>query len=121
MATKVVTYKQLQDDIRNRHNPWITDAAGVVYKNENVWADLSGLLVGDEAVFDDLARRGIVRCMVERIKQGIEFTDRPNKFLYGTDWPLAPMRVYRDFVRHMFPEEFHQAVFHDNAKALFRL
>ena len=55
------------------------------------------------------------------IKQGIEFTERPDKFLYGTDWPLAPMRVYRDFVRHLFPEEFHQAVFHDNAKALFKL
>src|SRR5262245_9864492 len=102
-------------------NPWITDAAEVLYKNENVWADLSGLLVGDQAGFDDLARRGILRRTVERIKHGIEFTDRPDKFLYGTDWPLAPMPVYRDFVRHMFPEEFHQAVFHDNAKALFKL
>jgi predicted TIM-barrel fold metal-dependent hydrolase len=102
-------------------NPWITDAAEVVYKNENVWADLSGLLVGDEAVFDELARRGILQRTVERIKQGIEFTDRPDKFLYGTDWPLAPMRVYRDFVRAMFPDQFHQAVFHDNAKALFKL
>jgi predicted TIM-barrel fold metal-dependent hydrolase len=102
-------------------NPWITDAAEVVYKNENVWADLSGLLVGDQAVFDNLARRGILPRTVERIKQGIEFTDRADKFLYGTDWPLAPMRVYRDFVGHMFPDEFHQAVFHDNAKALFKL
>jgi hypothetical protein len=31
------------------------------------------------------------------------------------------MRVYRDFVRQMFADEFHQAVFHDNAKALFKL
>jgi len=31
------------------------------------------------------------------------------------------MRAYRDFVREMFPAEFHQAVFHDNAKALFKL
>jgi predicted TIM-barrel fold metal-dependent hydrolase len=102
-------------------NPWITDAAEVVYKNENVWADLSGLLVGEQAVFDDLAQRGILRRTVERIKQGIEFTDRPDKFLYGTDWPLAPMAVYQEFIRHMFPADFHQAVFHDNAKALFKL
>jgi predicted TIM-barrel fold metal-dependent hydrolase len=116
-----VEYRDVKFVMAHFGNPWITDAAEVVYKNENVWADLSGLLVGDERVFDDLARRGILRRTVERIKQGIEFTDRPDKFLYGTDWPLAPMRVYRDFVRHLFPAEFHQAIFHDNAKALFKL
>jgi predicted TIM-barrel fold metal-dependent hydrolase len=102
-------------------NPWITDAAEVLYKNANVWADLSGLLVGSEAAFAKWAERGVLRRTVERVKQGIEFTDQPGKFLYGSDWPLAPMRVYRDFVGHLFPDEFHQAVFHDNAKALFRL
>lgn len=102
-------------------NPWIADAAEVAYKNENVWADLSGLLIGDEDYFAQLTARGVLRRTVERIKQGIEFTEQPGKFLYGTDWPLAPMRVYRDFIRQMFPEELHQAVFHDNAKALFKL
>lgn len=102
-------------------NPWITDAAEVLYKNENVWADLSGLLVGDENYFASLNERGILRRTIERIRQGIEFTERPDKFLYGTDWPLAPMNTYRDFVRQLFPEAVHQAVFHDNAKNLFRL
>jgi predicted TIM-barrel fold metal-dependent hydrolase len=102
-------------------NPWITDAAEVLYKNENVWADLSGILVGDEAYFTALAASGVLHRIVERIKEGIEFTGQPDKFLYGTDWPLAPMRIYRNFVRQMFLEEQHQAVFHDNARALFRL
>ncbi|MBA4189304.1 MAG: amidohydrolase [Planctomycetaceae bacterium] len=102
-------------------NPWITDAAEVLYKNENVWADLSGLLVGDDAYFANMTERGVVRRVVERVKQGIEFTERPDKFLYGTDWPLAPMRTYRDFVRELIPENYHQAVFHDNAKALFKM
>jgi uncharacterized protein len=102
-------------------NPWITDAAEVAYKNANVWADLSGLVVGDEAFFAGLAERGVLRRAVERLKQGIEFTERPDKFLYGSDWPLAPMRVYRDFVGLMFAPEFHQAVFHDTAKTLFKL
>ena len=65
--------------------------------------------------------RGLLQRVVERIQEGIEFTQRPDKFLYGTDWPLAPMAVYRDFVRQMFPAEYHQAVFHDNAKGLFKL
>src|SRR5262249_23542831 len=39
-------------------NPWLTEGAEVVYKNVNVWADLSGLLVGDEAAFTAEERRG---------------------------------------------------------------
>src|SRR5262249_29263203 len=78
-------------------------------------------LVGSAADFAKWTERGVLRRTVERIKQGIELTDQPGKFLYGTDWPLAPMNVYRDFVRHMFPDEFHPAVFQDNAKGLFKL
>jgi predicted TIM-barrel fold metal-dependent hydrolase len=51
----------------------------------------------------------------------IGVAERPDKVLYGTDWPLAPLPVYRDFVSQMFPEEFHQAVFHDNAKSPLKL
>src|SRR5262249_60736765 len=40
-------------------NPWVADAAEVVYKNDNVWADLSGLLVGGEAYFGALDRAGL--------------------------------------------------------------
>ena len=58
---------------------------------------------------------------VKRIKEGIEYTEAPEKFLFGSDWPLSPMAVYRDFVRRLFPEKLHAAVFHDNAKALFKL
>lgn len=116
-----VEHRQVSFVMAHFGNPWLTDAAEVLYKNENVWADLSGLLVGDEAYFAKLNQRGVLLRTVERIRQGIEFTERPDKFLYGTDWPLAPMRVYRDFVRCMFPEESHQAVFHDNAKTLFKL
>ena len=34
-------------------NPWMMDAAEVVYKNVNVWADLSGLLLADDLDFND--------------------------------------------------------------------
>jgi predicted TIM-barrel fold metal-dependent hydrolase len=102
-------------------NPWVTDAAEVVYKNANVWADLSGVLVGDEAAFAELAARGVVGRTVERLRQGVEYAEQPEKFLYGTDWPLAPMAVYRDFVRQVFPEKDHPAVFGDTARALFNL
>ena len=44
-----------------------------------------------------------------------------DRFLFGTDWPLVPMRAYSEFVEQLIPEEYHQSVFSDNARALFQL
>src|SRR5205814_835209 len=79
-------------------NPWITDAAEVVYKNDNVWADLSGILIGDAADFAKMAASGVLERAVKRIKQGIEYTEKPDKkFMFGSDWPLSPLAAYRAF------------------------
>jgi predicted TIM-barrel fold metal-dependent hydrolase len=102
-------------------NPWLIDAAEVLYKNDNAWADLSGLLVGDEASFLAWEKSGLLGRVVERLREAITFTGKPDRFLYGTDWPLAPMRLYRDFVGRMFADEYHPAVFHESAAMLFRL
>jgi predicted TIM-barrel fold metal-dependent hydrolase len=102
-------------------NPWVTDAAEVLYKNDNVWADLSGILVGDEAYFHGLARNGLLQKTAERIANGVEYVERPERLLYGSDWPLAPMAVYREFVRRIVPERDWQRVSEDNARALFGL
>ncbi len=102
-------------------NPWCMDAAEVMYKNDNVWADVCAILVGDAAHFDRIASSGYLRRTVERVRQAVEFTERPDRFLYGTDWPLSPMDVYPSFVRQLFDEADHQAVFEDNARALFKL
>jgi predicted TIM-barrel fold metal-dependent hydrolase len=102
-------------------NPWCLDAAEVIYKNDNVWADVSAILVGDAAHFARITATGYLRRTVERVRHAIEFTERPDRFLYGTDWPLTPMDVYPAFVRQLFDDAHHPAVFHDNARALFRL
>ena len=102
-------------------NPWCMDAAEVMYKNDNVWADVCAILVGDAAHFAKITASGYLSRTVERVRHAIEFTDRPDRFLYGTDWPLAPMNVYPTFVRQLFDEQHHQAVFEDNAKLLFKL
>jgi predicted TIM-barrel fold metal-dependent hydrolase len=102
-------------------NPWTTDAAEVIYKNMNVWADLSGLVVGDDG---DFASAEGLEAMAEReaaVRRAIRFSERPNRFLYGTDWPLAPMTAYREFVKRAVPDEFHELIFEENARRLFRL
>jgi predicted TIM-barrel fold metal-dependent hydrolase len=102
-------------------NPWCMDAAEVIYKNDNVWADVSAILVGDAARFARITASGYLRRTVERVRHAIEYTERPDRFLYGTDWPLSPMDVYPNFVRQLFDDADHQAVFEDNARDLFKL
>jgi predicted TIM-barrel fold metal-dependent hydrolase len=100
-------------------NPWTVDTAEVVYKNMNVWTDLSGLLVGEDADFSDESRAGSRRDAIERIRLAFRYAERPNRFIYGSDWPLAPMRAYAAFIREAIPEEFHDQVFTENARKLF--
>jgi predicted TIM-barrel fold metal-dependent hydrolase len=102
-------------------NPWLIDAAEVLYKNDNVWADLSGILVGDADTFAQLGQRGLVKRTAERVASALEYSERTDRFLYGSDWPLAPMGVYREFVEQIVPEAHRQAIFTDNAQALFGL
>lgn len=102
-------------------NPWMTDAAEVIYKNVNVWADLSGLMVGDDGAFASDEGRDAMAELAVTIRKAIAYSERPNRFVYGTDWPLAPMPAYREFVKAAVPTEFHELVFEENARRLFRL
>jgi uncharacterized protein len=122
-----VDFPETKFVIAHLGNPWLTDAAEVVYKNnkkglrENVWADLSGIVVGSAPDFEAARKRGSLTIVTDNLKKALDFAERFDRILYGSDWPLAPMTVYRDFVREVIPKEHHQAVFYDNAKALFRL
>jgi predicted TIM-barrel fold metal-dependent hydrolase len=102
-------------------NPWTIDCAEVVYKNMNVWADLSGLIVGDEAAFTSEEGQEAAADLAYDIQRTINYSERPNRFLYGTDWPLAPMVPYRDFIREAVPVQYHELVFEENARRQNRL
>jgi predicted TIM-barrel fold metal-dependent hydrolase len=102
-------------------NPWMLDAAEVIYKNINVWADLSGLMVGDDGTFAAEDGREAMAELEAALLRAIRYSERPNRFLYGTDWPLAPMTAYREFIKRAVPPELHEAVFVENAQRLFRL
>ncbi len=116
-----VDFPQVSFVLAHVGNPWLREAAEVVYKNFNVWADLSGLAVGDAALFHDEARRDLLADTARRVAEEFRYAERPNRFLYGSDWPLVPMPEYRDFIRTVVPEVHHQQVFEENARALFRI
>ena len=100
-------------------NPWMTEAAEVMYKNMNVFADLSGLLIGDEAALTSEEGMDTRQDVTDRVRAAFRYAERPNRFLYGSDWPLAPMGTYAAFVREAVPQEFHEQVFEGNARVLF--
>lgn len=115
-----VDFPKVRFVIAHVGNPWLTEAAEVVYKNVNVWTDLSGLVLGELSP-DDADDQALIADMTADLRRAFRLAERPNRFLFGTDWPLAKMRPYRDFVAQAIPQAFHDQVFAENARLLFRL
>lgn len=116
-----VDYPKVKFVLAHLGNPWLTDAAEVVYKNINVWADLSGLVVGTSDDFTAEERQEMLQETQHAVRRAFRFAERPNRFLYGSDWPLAPMESYRAFIAAIIPELYHPMIFEENARTLFRL
>ena len=63
----------------------------------NVWADLSRPDGRDRTRTSRTSpRRRAGATSSERIRQAFRYAERPNRFLYGSDWPLAPMTGVRE-------------------------
>src|SRR3989344_4003737 len=79
------------------------DAAELVLKNENVYADLSAFCLSHPDKHD-----------LQRITQDLNFalnySGRPDKFLFGTDWPLVDIGSYIDTIKKAVPHKHHQKV-----------
>ena len=107
-------------------NPWLIDAAEVLFKNANVWADLSGLFVGSDEDIQAFLREASIPdsatgLVFSDLKKAIGYVGDYKKFLYGSDWPLAPMSSYRRLIESVIPKEHHQEVFRTNAKHVFKV
>lgn len=100
-------------------DPWVLDGAEVVYKNRNVFADLSGLsglIVGDAA---GCARQKDSPLVFAHLRQALAYSGQYEKMLFGTDWPLAPVEPYLQFVQELIPESYHEDVFYRTASRVF--
>jgi hypothetical protein len=96
-------------------NPWLVDCMEVVYKNPNVYADFSGLVLGDFT-------EAFEQYMEQQIGEVIIYAGEPRKFLYGSDWPICSMKSYVEFVRQLkLPEADLNAIMYENARTLFKL
>lgn len=109
-------FHDLKIIIAHMGNPWFTDCAEVVYKNNNVYADISGIVINDADLYSpygDLVRK--------KIQEIFHYSD-PKKLLYGTDWPLASMKSYIKFTKSLrIAKKDLDYVFYKNAQTLFKL
>lgn len=103
--------------------PFHTEAAEVVFKNDNVHADLSGLYVGDaQSVQKLLAARALPRSVlglnIAHLKDSLEYCGY-DRIMYGSDWPAMPMAPYRQLLEAIIPASQHNRVLRTNAEKLF--
>ncbi|MBW3581959.1 MAG: amidohydrolase family protein [Euryarchaeota archaeon] len=93
-------------------NPWLRDTAELLYKNENVYADVSGLtLVDFEERFEVF--------LLDEVKRMIRYMGEPHKLLFGTDWPIAEMAPYVSFMEKLLEPEDRERVMWQNAATMF--
>ncbi len=110
-----VDHPELKIIICHMGNPWTRDTMEVVYKNKNVYTDISGLVLGN---FSDRFESFMHKQLQEMIIYGVE----PDKVLYGTDWPLATMESYVAFIEELrIPPKDKQKIMYQNTARLFRL
>ncbi|UII54538.1 amidohydrolase [Cytobacillus spongiae] len=96
-------------------DPWVLTGAEVIYKNRNVYADLSGLIVGTEEVLEKRKND----CFMDHLRHALVFADSYDKLLFGTDWPLIPVAPYIEFIKGFIPPKYHEAVFYQTAIKVF--
>jgi len=106
--------------------PWHIDACEIAWKHDNVWVDLSGLVLGnDEYVVQllkcDTLPDAIPGLVISDLRNALIFMDKWNRVLYGTDLGAisCSMANYRRFIERIIPVEHQQMVFQDNAEELF--
>ena len=111
-----VDYPDVRFVICHLGNPWFQDTAEVLYKNDNVYADISGLTLGD---FD----YAFERYLVTRVKDLIAYMGDPgSQLMYGSDWPLVEMAPYVKFMDSLeFPEGARENIAWKTAAELFRI
>jgi len=110
-----VDHRKVRFIICHLGNPWLQDCMEVVYKNANVYADFSGLVLGEfTEAFEDY--------MEEQLEDVLLYAGEPDYLLFGTDWPICSMKSYVEFVSQLkLSDEQRTKICYENARRIFKL
>jgi predicted TIM-barrel fold metal-dependent hydrolase len=96
-------------------NPWFLDCQEIIYKNKNVYADISGLVLGDFTEFYE-------KYLVGKITDFLNYAGEPKYLLYGTDWPISSMKSYIQFVSKLdLNDQERELIMRKNSQRLFKI
>lgn len=109
-----VEHREINFVMAHLGDPWVLDGAELIYKNRNLYADLSGLIVGTAADVEEKKARSFAH-----LHHALAYNNQYHKLIFGTDWPLVQVQPYIDFVKELTPAEYQQAVFYDTAVKVF--
>lgn len=113
-----VDFPKVNFVIAHMGNPWIQSAAEVAYKNPNVWLEGSALLIGK---LSQTPAEKMKEFVINPIKWAFGYVENPKKVLFGTDWPLSPIKDYADAFSQAIPKESWKDVFYNNALEVYKI
>lgn len=108
-----VDYPNMNFIIAHMGYPWHRDAAEVCYKNDNVYADISGFVYGKFGLSDHSKFRKVLNSFLR-----IASTE---KLLFGTDWPISDQKSYRDTITGYMEDGISITALSQNVKRAFKL
>ena len=98
-------------------NPWIDDVAELIYKQPNVYADISGLAASGGKYSVQYARS-----VAEKLSRAIYFAGGADKIVFGSDYPVMhPARAISLVSELEIDSKDRRRILSDNAKKIFML
>ena len=116
------------DAIANKHcdltivachfgNPWIDDVAELIYKHQNVYADISGLVVGGSKYLEQYTE-----WLAKRLSRAIYFAGGADKVIFGSDYPVTHPSMAISLVKRLeIDAGDKKRILSENAKKVFQL
>jgi predicted TIM-barrel fold metal-dependent hydrolase len=98
-------------------NPWIDDVAELIYKHQNVYADISGLIAGGSKYAGQYTDS-----LAEKLSRAIYFAGGADKVIFGSDYPVTHPSVAISLVEKLeIDSTDRKRILSENAKKVFRL
>lgn len=98
-------------------NPWIDDVAELIYKHDNVYADISGLIVGGSRYIEQY-----MDWLASRLSRAIYFAGGADKVIFGTDYPVTTHSLAFSLVKKLeIDAKDRGRILSKNARKVFRL
>jgi uncharacterized protein len=96
-------------------NPWFEDAAELIYKHPNVYADTSGLITGDTSYHEEYTD-----WLARKISEAVYFAGGADKVVFGSDYPVTRHKDALALVKKLdISEQDTEKILWRNAERLF--